>query len=265
MKMELNSFQFDLSLDELHWLAGAFGITRLPLPEHNQEEMTHEQLLQKQRNGHASLLTRGLIRPSPGFGWQVDRLPAAIFQWMAAAGSMLRMEQIEKGGGKTYLHVFTSGEQALSVEIESNFAKFFLYKTHASLKESLQIWLKIPAKSGISKNTFSIPQPQTFIPLVWKDPKLAAQILKNNGLSVNSKLLIEWAASLKCLKTLSNIQINSEMSGCSEQFMVGNDEKTLWGSGNSDQEKTNHFAMFYTITETVMDAKISEMVQSLGD
>lgn len=259
MKTDLNSFQFDLSLDELHWLAGAFGITRLPLPEHAQAEMTHEQLLQEQRNGHASLLARGLIRPSPGFGWQVDRLPAAIVQWMATAASMLRVERIEKNGAGNTLHVFTSGEQALSVEIKDDSAQFTLYQSRAALKKSLKKWLNIPAKSGKSKETFSIPQPQTFIPVAWKDPQLAAQILANNGLSANSKTLIEWAASLRDLVVFCKMQINAEAGGTSEKFFLCKDGKSLWGGGVDQQETANHFVMFSTMTLKELDAKINEM------
>lgn len=255
-----DTFPFDLSLDELHWLAGAFGIASLPLPDHPQLDLSRAELVERQKKGHASLLHRGLIQSSPGFGWQVDRLPAALVQWMETANSMLRVERIEKRGAGNPLHIFASGEQALSVEIKDDNAQFTLYKSRAALMKSLKKWLNIPIKDQKSKETFSIPQPQVFLPVTWKDPQLAAQILAHNGLSANSKTLIEWAASLKCLFTFSKMQINSEAGGASAQFILCIDGKSLWGVGVDNQETDSHFAMFSTTTLKEFDAKIDKMV-----
>jgi hypothetical protein len=137
MKSNDDTFHFELTLDELNWLAGAFGIASLPLPVHAHQETAPAQLLEGQKRGHASLLRRGLIQSSPGFGWQVDRLPAAFVQWMATATSMLRLENMQKDGMKNVWHVFTSGDQALSVEIVEHDVNFILYKSHAALKKWL--------------------------------------------------------------------------------------------------------------------------------
>jgi len=253
------NYIFQLSRVELYWLVGSFGITNILILDEAWRGRSIRDYEADLQEGNASLTTRGLIRPSPGFGWQVDRLPAAIVQWMATANSMLRVEHIEKNSVKSNLHIFTSGEQALSIEIENDIAHFVLYKTRTAMKKTLQKWLNIPAKSGKSKDTFSIPQPQTFIPVAWKDPKLAAQILKNNDPSANSKTLIEWAASLKCLVVFSKVQINSEAGGASAQFTLCMDGKSLWGGGVDHQETANHFAMFSTMTLKELDAKINEM------
>jgi len=237
-----DAFPFDLSLDELHWLAGAFGIISLPLPDHAQPDLSRAQLVDRQRNGHASLLRRGLIQSSPGFGWQVDRLPAAFVQWMASATSMLRVECIEKDGAKSIMHAFTSSEQGVSVEITNGVAHFVLYKTRAALTKSLNVWLKIPPKLEKSKETFSIPQPQTFIPVAWKDTKLAAKILANAGLSKKSKDILEWSTTLDWLVVLSKLRINGESNETSTQFFLCASKDNQWG-GNIEKEMASFSPM----------------------
>jgi hypothetical protein len=260
MKQDPNTFHFDLSLAELSWLAGAFGIISLPLPLDALQDMTRPQLVEDQKKGHASLLTRGLIRPSPGFGWQVDRLPAAIVQWMTSANSILRVEYIEKKGTKNTIHIFTSGDQALSVEMNGDTANFILYKTHAALKKSLQTRLKIPIKSQKSKEMFSIPQPQILIPVMWKDPNIAAQILENAGLATTSKALIAWAASQNWMGVVSKMQINDETIIVSDPLIICAAEKSLWSCTNNTQEITDSTAMFFTLNWKELDAKMGEML-----
>lgn len=260
MKHDLNTYPFELSLAELSWLSGAFGIASLPLPMNTPQKLARFQLVEDQKKGHASLLARGLIQPAPGFGWQVDRLPAAIVQWMTSANSILRVERIEKNDAKFIMHIFSSGEQALSSEIEEDKAKFVLHKTRSSLIKSLKTWLKVPAQIQKSKETFSIPQPQALIPVVWKDSQLAGNILENAGLSAGSNSLIEWAKSQEYVSIVSKIQITGATIKVSDQLIIYTGEKSLWSGTNNTQEMTNSTVMFSTINWKDLDVKIGEML-----
>lgn len=250
-----DTLTFDLSLDELHWLAGAFGIVSLPLPDHAQEDNSRAQLIERQKKGHASLLRRGLVQPSPGFGWQVDRLPAAIVQWMASADSMLRVERIERENGKRVMNVFTSNDQALSVEIMEGNARFLLYKTRVVLRKTLFGWLKIPPKQGVSKEVFLIPQPQTFFSVAWRDPELGEKILANASLSKRLKSIAQWTATLDWLFVLNNIGINGHLKGASAQFYLCGNNKSQWG-GRVEKELVS----FFPLTRKDVELEITKYI-----
>lgn len=248
-----DTLPFDLSLDELHWLAGAFGIATLPLPDHAQADNSRVQLIERQKKGHASLLRRGLIQPSLGFGWQVDRLPAAIVQWMASADSMLRVERIEKEGGKKVMHVFTSSGQALSLEFADETAHFMLHKTRANMNDSLNVWLMLPPKPVKSKKIFSIPQPQAFIPVAWKDPQLAARILHERGIDAKqTKSALAFSASLEWIAAISKVKLDGRNNSIVEQVVLCGGGKLVWG-GEDD-------VSFVPMTVKGLSAKIGELL-----
>ena len=195
--MNAGAYPFELSLAELHWLAGAFGIASLPLPEDAPAGLSPAQMEARQKDGHASLLTRGLIRPSPGFGWQVERLPAALLQWISSAPSLLRLERIPKDGAAQNLHLFTADDQGLSLEMDGDTARFILFQTRRLLQESAIDWLSLPAKTKKSAIAHELPQPLTFLPAAWNDPFLAARILKEQGANAKTaKSALTWVASL---------------------------------------------------------------------
>lgn len=255
MKSNDDTFHFELTLDELNWLAGAFGITSLPLPVHAHQETAPAQLMEGQKRGHASLLRRGLIQSSPGFGWQVDRHPAALIQWMATATSMLRVERIEKEGKKQVMHIFTSDNQALSVEMTGNDVNFILYKTRAVLKKSLNLSFQNPSKSRKSSGAFTVPQPQTFILVAWNDPLLAGKILANCRLSIGSKELFKWIAALNWLGILRKLNINGKSDETSTPFCICASDNNQWG-GMLENEIVN----FSPIAIKEVDAIIEKMI-----
>jgi hypothetical protein len=75
------TFSIDLSISELEWLAGAFGIAQLSLPYHRPTERDMGESL---RRGHKSLCEREIIRRQNG-GWQVQPFAALVLQWMTNA------------------------------------------------------------------------------------------------------------------------------------------------------------------------------------
>lgn len=255
MKLNDDTFHFELTLDELNWLAGAFGISSLPLPDHIQPETSPTQLIEGQKRGHASLLRRGLIQPSPGFGWQVDRLPAAFVQWMATATSMLKLERIEKKGTNKVMHIFTSDDQALFVKMTGSDVNFVLYKTRAMLKKSLNLSFQNPSKLSKSSGVFTIPQPQAFILVAWNDPLLAGKILANSGLSIGSEELFKWTAALNWLGVLSKLNITGKLDGTSTPFCMCVSDENQWGG-----MLENEIVKFSPIAIKDVDAIIEKMI-----
>jgi hypothetical protein len=256
--MKVNdTFPFDLSLDELHWLAGAFGIASLPLPDHPQLDLSRAELVERQKKGHASLLRRGLIQPSPGFGWQVDRLPAAIVQWMATAESMLRVERTEKEHGRRVMHVFTSNDQILSVEITAGVVNFILYNARAVMMKSLRQWLNLPTKIKKTKEVFTIPQPQIFFAAAWQNPDLVEKMLTVAGVRPQVQMEAEWVESIMTVSMLSKIPLHQTEHSSNSYLFLCMDKNTLWTGSGTDLDKQISFEMM-TLQE--LDAKILAMI-----
>jgi len=257
MKSNEDTFHFELTLDELNWLAGAFGVASLPLPDYSRPETSPAQRIEGQKKGHASLLRRGLIQSSPGFGWQVDRLPAALIHWMATATSMLRVERIDKEGGKQVMHIFTSDDQGLSVEMTGSDINFVLYKTQTALKKSLNGWLKLPTKIEKAKGAYSIPQPQTLFAAAWQNPALVEKMLVAAVARSQVQLEAGWAKSIEAVCTLSKIHLNQTDHASNSQLFLCKDKKTLWaGIGTEADEQVS----FKTMTLRELNAKISVII-----
>jgi len=250
------AYPFELSLAELHWLAGAFGISSLPLPRETFDGLTPPQLEERQKTGHASLLTRGLIRPSPGFGWQVERLPAALLQWISSAPSLLRLERIPKDGAAQNLHLFTADDQGLSLEMDGDTARFVIYESLPILRDSAMRWLALPAKIKKSAITHDLPQPLTFLPTAWNDPALAAHILRERGANAKTiKSTLAWAVSLEWVAALSEVKLEGQRNVLANQFVLCGNAKSIWG-GRDEQTKVS----FVHIVEKTINATIGEML-----
>lgn len=262
MKLNDDTFHFEFTLDELNWLTGAFGIASLPLPDHVQQETAPAQLIEGQKRGHASLLRRGLIQSSPGFGWQVDRLPAAFVQWMATATSMLRVERIDKEGGKLAIHIFTSGEQALSVEAAEHVVIFVLYKSHTVLKKSLTRWLNLPSKIEKTKGNYTIPQPQTLFGAAWQNPALVEKMLTVAGTRSQVQKEAEWVKSITAISILSKIRLHQTDHSPNSYLFLCRDKTALWVGAGTDADEP---ISFETMTLKGLDAKISAMILSPGE
>lgn len=256
MKREAGAFAFDLSRAELHWLAGAFGIASLPLPDDAPAGLSPAQSESRQKEGHASLLTRGLLRPSPGFGWQAERLPAALVQWIASAPSLLRLERIPKNGTPRRAHLFTQGDHGLSLEMDGDSARFVIYESLPLLRNMALRWLSLPAKAKASAS-HSIPQPLTFLPAAWKDPQLAARILEERGMNPKAvKSALAWISTLQWVGAVSQVKLEGRNNSILRQVVLCGDKKSAWG-GEEEETKVS----FVPMTAKGISAKIKEMLK----
>lgn len=256
MNQDANVFTFDLSRAELYWLAGAFGIVSLPLPDNASLRISPVQQDSLQKDGHASLLTRGLLRPSPGFGWQVERLPAALVQWIASAPSLVRLERIARDGTTRRAHLFTSGEQGLFLKMDGDAAHFVIYKSLSFLREAALRWLSLPQKmKSTAVKVQALPQPLIFLPAAWKDPQLAARILEERGAKA-SKTTLNWVSKLEWAAALSLVKLEGRRNSILRQFVLCGNENSAWGE---DEEEAT--ASFVPMTMRRIDVKIAEILK----
>jgi len=253
MKRDTDAFAFDLSRAELYWLAGAFGIASLPLPDVAPLGLSPDQVESRQKDGHASLLTRGLLHRSPGFGWQVDRLSAALIQWIATAPSLFRLERIPKEGTPHRSHLFITGEQGLSLEMDGDTAHFVIYESLPLLQDAALHWLSLPAKTKTAAS-HSIPQPFTFLPIAWKNPQLAARILEERGLK-DAKSTLSWISSLEWVFAIAEVKLEGRKNSILDQLFLCSDKISVWGGEGKDT-----IASFVPMTLTKISAKITKML-----
>ena len=235
------TFQFQLTLAELSWLAGAFGMTSLPLPENSISTAARKFKQAESDQGSSSLLTRGLIRRSEGFGWQVDRLPSAIIRWFGTAESLLRVERIPKTGTACRMHIFTMNEQGMSVEMDADTVNFIFHETRSSLIDSLSKWLDLPASAKKTEAAYQLPQPPIFIPAVWKNPKFAEDMLNTAGINVQVKETIAWVNSLETVAALSKVRLGGKENSLINQFVLCADNKFAWGGNGGDNNENMSF------------------------
>ena len=232
------NYVFQLSRSELHWLASSFGVTNLPIPDEAWHERSFQEYEADLEEGNALLLTRGLIRPSPGFGWQVDRLPSAIIKWLSSANSLLRVEYISKIGETRIAHYFISGEQGLSVEIDPDAAHFTLNESREVLTEAIFNWLALPTTAKNAETAYQIPQPEAFLPAAWKNPKLSEKMLRAADLLVKGKDITTWINSLEYVVILNKVQVDGRKYKITDQFSICGDKKLIWGGGAENEKVT---------------------------
>jgi len=233
---ENSSYSLDLTRGELYWLAGSFGVSKLPLPDEAWRDRSAKNYESELQEGNASLQARGLLRAAGGVGWQVDRLPSAIIQWLSSASSLLRVEHFQRNGTVRRAHLFTSGEQGLSVEIDPTAAQFTLYETPAVLTEALLNWLALPAASKKAQPTYQLPQPESFLTAAWKNPKLVPQMLKAADISAKKTDIPAWVESLEFVTVLNAVQLDGRRNKITDQFAVCGDSKRVWGGGVDDEK-----------------------------
>lgn len=72
----VSTFSLDLTFAELNWLAGSFGMARLPItiPSVSQEELLLSQ---------TSLSIKKMIEPDEAVGWRIHPFLSIAMQWMA--------------------------------------------------------------------------------------------------------------------------------------------------------------------------------------
>ncbi|MBT7191908.1 MAG: hypothetical protein HN916_17160 [Anaerolineae bacterium] len=255
-----STYSLDLAQEELYWLAGAFGVANLPLPDdtwHGYSAHAYDVDLQK---GNASLLARGLLRSSPGFGWRVDRLPLGIIQSLSSANSLLRVKYIQQNGITRTAHFFTMGENALSIEIDADAVHFTLYQTHVAMREAVLNWKNFPHSATKAGATYQLPQPDAFLPIAWKTPALIEKMLNPLRLFAEIKDISTWVKSLEYLVLMSNVHIEGQSKRTVGQISVCGNTENIWGGALE-----NEIVSFVPVLKNDLAGITDQMIAIIGN
>ncbi len=176
------TYSLELSFAELGWLAGAFGMARLPfmLPGSFTED-----------DGRRSLRQRGLIQPAEKGGWQVDPFAALALQWMAEARHYWVFEQYRPGVTRPMqIPLFMQNGAALLVLPSMDEKRVVACQDVASALMEWRLAIRLPFSSGSGELVvWDVPQPLTIIRANWKSPDLAQKMA--------SPEFLQWASSLE--------------------------------------------------------------------
>lgn len=229
MNAMVANYLFQLSPLELNWLAGAFGITRLPLIDDPLRHIANSQLAEEAKVGLASLQSRGLIQRASG-GYQVDRLPAAIVKWLGSSAGMLILDVHTRHGISRHAQVFTEEDASMSVSLEEGNYQFLFLPGHRAVSEYVfnQAGASFADQKGASAQ-YALSQPVTILRTVWTDPSLAGKMLKVIGLKPKeTKPLLAWAESLEWIVTLNHVQLVGEKAGEERNVTLCGNKQQCW-------------------------------------
>lgn len=223
-------FTFGLSREELLWLTAALDLPALPLPEPSFLAVPPQELRERQRAGAQSLQQRGLLRQATGGTWQLERLPAALLQTMAAAEEWLRLDYRNRAGMTRSMHFFAADGMRFLLDLAEGYARFCLCADAPTAAEALWGWLALPPGLTAGQGALSLPQPLDFLPLAWNDPGLAARVLTEHGLPAQDvPTVLDWVESLEWVCAASVQERRSDGVTTSLRFVACGDSVYAWG------------------------------------
>lgn len=225
------AFDFYLSPAEVHWLAGAFGVAWLPLPDDPLRDRPRFQVEAGLQEAFSSLQVRGLLRLIPGIGWQLDRLPAALVRWVGEAEWMLCLEVQPREKPSRRRNIFPAGEEALVVFLENGVFHFALYPDSEQLIAETLVWLDGPwAETSLpEKHVFVLPEPETVIRAAWRDRSTATSILRAAKMSPEkSEAVLGWLDSLQWLVSCACVQLAGEKIEVERRSFWCGDGRWIW-------------------------------------
>ena len=230
MIADQNIFHFDLSPAELRWLSGALGILQLPLFDDSffGSSLSAQQIMI--REAQDSLQQRNLIRRVPKQGWQVDRTPAMIAQWLGSAASMLSIDIHTPSASTRHARVFVENETSMHVTVEKDRYHFSLAPSRVTMVdyilEQLGVSLLDMETAG---EEYRLPQPITVLRSMWTDATLAAKMLRVARMaSMDIRSLLAWGASLNWIVAFHPIQLSVEGSSSQTQAILCGSMRRCW-------------------------------------
>jgi hypothetical protein len=198
------TFSFELAPAELHWLAGAFGITHLPVPTPEGQEKSHL------ADGLRCLQEQGLVRKSGSNEWQVDSLSFALVHWLASAADLVVLEIRKRSGISSRGYLFKDHGAAMYVTMEKNKYRFMLAPDKETMSTCVMDLLGVSSpEPGSEAANYQFSQPEAIFQVVWTDPAVAANMLRVTGLQLGeTESVLAWAGTLEWILSLKQFPLN---------------------------------------------------------
>lgn len=165
-----NSFSLELTPAELAWLAGAFGQTRLLLPEPPLQRLLDDELAAELATGQISLAQRGIIQRVVGAGWQVDPALAAIVQMLGSPERTLSLLRLSRSGEESRAMAYRAGGMHLLLEMPPTY-RFTFCQDGKTLIERLLAGVESGSRptAGAGRSGMTLADVDRLFPHAWRE------------------------------------------------------------------------------------------------
>jgi len=230
------NYEFQLTPEELFWLAKAFQINSLRLPQNPLAKFGAHETKEILNRAQESLNRRSLIQPSDGGAWQVDRLPAAIVRWLGSEVNMLTLEAHTPNGVSRYARVFSEHEVDMFVKLDRDGYHFVFLQDREATSTYLLDWFDASfLHTKIATEKYMILQPVTIMRSAWNDPALATKMLTVTGQKPKDiKSILAWMKTLEWVLTFNRVDLEEEKARIKSQTIFCGNKQKAW-SGDLDQ------------------------------
>jgi len=249
MTEQMTPFSLILTTNELLWLAGYFGISRLALPM-PLASTTDERI----KVGQKKLVERGLIRRDPGKSWQVDQLVGFLLH------SLANVERY------TRLRIYSPTKD---VQISGLYTLQGLYLLDACTSEEVE-FIFLPDKNKLideifnkyfqehhfnGKEGYSLIQPVELTRAALLYPNAAREILfrvHRNKPQIDST--IRWLDSVQKVYQFDRVATDPDRGN---QLLLLETEVGFWfGTTDSNSE----WVQFLPGSDTIIRNKLDEYI-----
>ena len=250
----MDSFELELSPGELFWLGGVLGETRLSLPGNPFKDKSEEEIHALVMKGQEDLQKRGLIRPRPGSGWEMERLLTLIIRWVAETQTILSMDIHNHNGTFSQSAVYLLGQQSLMIRYSQEKYQCALFQNRKALIEAVLEFFNFKEETRLGGKPLLIVEPAWLIPMSWRDISKCVPILMRNGYSLtDAKAAAEKLSGLNCVKVISVLKTENGQPRGEARLILATDKQGYW-VGQPSGSKSSQFLFAPTKSEEAVDS-----------
>lgn len=231
--MKSEKYTLELTDSELYWLASAWGFSRLPLINNEFQNFFQREIDARLDDARASLLNRGLIKPSSGFGWQLESVPAGLVRWIATANQVSVFKISYRTGATLFANFYHQDKHSLSLLKKNDVYEFSLYQQPDEHVKQMIAWMSAEKTSAHEKNVV-LPTQVTgsLIRDMWRDHEITQNYIQNSGWDDSSN--IPWIETTDRFVTLTFYKIQAEKILPIRDISFIGKEYQIWiSSGNA--------------------------------
>lgn len=237
----MNNYQIKLLPNELFWLAKSLRVDTLHLYNNPISQITLYKTREEFAKAQETLKTRGLIKSSE-YAWQVDRLLVAVIRLLSLTEYRIDAQITLRDGQSHRASIFIESEMYMFVIRTDEELQFTFFRNQQVLTSSLLDWINtfesLSTNDKADSVSHTLPQPDTLIPLTWRDNKIIKSVLQRNGFNVEkTKKAIKWMTSQKFILTLSKVRFAKNATPTELICNICGDGRTIW-FGDFDANQT---------------------------
>jgi len=178
---EPGEFVLELASGELLWLARALGKVDLRLP--GRRSLSYAEGQAHLRQGGLELARRGMLQPTAGVAWQLDRSLALLMEWLSAPERLLLARVMRPPSQEEEAGLYFRGGQGLFLEVIEDGYRLRLFRQVDDLRARWEAFLGFPALPAAPAGpAVDLPEPWALWQLFRREDGAAGRALQRHGL-----------------------------------------------------------------------------------